>query len=196
MASVAQQDCPKSVYEIVVDNGSTDRTPEIARHFQQITSVRYVLENRIGLCVARNTGWQSAAGRYISFFDRRVRVAFSHSGRFRAGAEVGRRDRVGASSHLAGYPSAVASPSHSRLSIGDRRKRSLKTSDVSGSSAPIWRSRKPFSSRSVDFIPGATCRQQPALEWRCFPSEGRRGYECLYVPSIVIEHLVPPSRLN
>jgi glucosyl-dolichyl phosphate glucuronosyltransferase len=70
MASVVQQDFPKSDYEIVVvDNGSTDRTPEIARHFQQIAPVRYVLENRIGLCVARNTGWQSAAGRYISFFD-------------------------------------------------------------------------------------------------------------------------------
>src|SRR5262249_55938924 len=44
-------------------------TREIVKQFQDRASVRYLHEEQVGLCVARNTGWRNAAGRYIAFFD-------------------------------------------------------------------------------------------------------------------------------
>jgi O-antigen biosynthesis protein len=50
---------------IVVNDGSTDRTPELVKKFpvQLITT-----ENR-GLSAARNTGWQTATGEFVVYID-------------------------------------------------------------------------------------------------------------------------------
>src|SRR5690242_18074557 len=70
LTSIVEQAFPSDAYKIViVDNGSTDDTPEIRQHFQAAAALRYLREERIGLCVARNTGWSNARGRYIAFFD-------------------------------------------------------------------------------------------------------------------------------
>jgi glycosyltransferase involved in cell wall biosynthesis len=70
MASVVGQDFPRWEYEIVVvDNGSTDETPEVVAEFHDRAQIQYLREERIGLCIARNTGWSAAEGRYIAFFD-------------------------------------------------------------------------------------------------------------------------------
>ena len=54
-------------YEIVViDDGSTDRTPEIAKGFP---SIRYVHQTNQGLSAARNTGIRAATGEIIAFTD-------------------------------------------------------------------------------------------------------------------------------
>jgi glycosyltransferase involved in cell wall biosynthesis len=58
-----------SDYEmIVVDDGSTDSTPQVVQAFsdQRICSIRQ--ENR-GLSGARNTGIRNAAGQYLTFLD-------------------------------------------------------------------------------------------------------------------------------
>ena len=70
IASVVDQEFPRTDYEIIiVDNGSTDRTPEVVRSVQGTAVVRYIREERIGLCIARNRGWRAAFGRYVAFFD-------------------------------------------------------------------------------------------------------------------------------
>jgi len=54
-------------YEVIlVDDGSTDSTPEIARAFP---NVRYVREDNYGLSVARNTGIAAATGEIVAFTD-------------------------------------------------------------------------------------------------------------------------------
>lgn len=50
---------------IVVDDGSTDATADIAKHFQ----VRYIHKANEGISSARNTGLRAARGDYISFID-------------------------------------------------------------------------------------------------------------------------------
>ena len=53
---------------IVVDDGSTDNTKDVLNPFMQ--KIRYIkLEQNKGLPVARNTGIQSARGKYVAFID-------------------------------------------------------------------------------------------------------------------------------
>ncbi len=51
---------------ILVDDGSTDRTPEIAKLFP---SVRYIRQTNQGLSAARNTGIRAARGEIVAFTD-------------------------------------------------------------------------------------------------------------------------------
>ena len=59
---------------ILVDNGSTDGSPLIARKFKEKQesadfSIRLLSESRIGASAARNRGLQDADGKYTFFFD-------------------------------------------------------------------------------------------------------------------------------
>jgi len=50
---------------VVVDDGSTDNSPEIARRFP----VRYIRQPNRGLCEARNAGIRESKGDYLVFLD-------------------------------------------------------------------------------------------------------------------------------
>jgi glycosyltransferase involved in cell wall biosynthesis len=52
---------------IVVDDGSTDQTPEILREFQG--KIRTIRQSNAGVGAARNKGLDLAAGQYIAFLD-------------------------------------------------------------------------------------------------------------------------------
>jgi glycosyltransferase involved in cell wall biosynthesis len=68
--SLINQNIPKERYEIiVVDNRSDDNTKEIVEQFSKDNTVRYLFEPDLGLCSARNTGWQNARGKYIAYLD-------------------------------------------------------------------------------------------------------------------------------
>lgn len=57
---------------IVVDNGSTDHTPEVVQECQATirkTSFHYVVETDVGLSVARNRAMREANGRIFCFLD-------------------------------------------------------------------------------------------------------------------------------
>ncbi len=55
-------------YEVIlVDDGSTDRTPEIGRRFPNVRYIRH--EKNMGLSSARNTGINAAEGEVIAFTD-------------------------------------------------------------------------------------------------------------------------------
>jgi GT2 family glycosyltransferase len=51
---------------LLVDDGSTDQTPEIAQEYPQ---VRYIRQNNRGLSAARNAGLHQSRGRYVVFLD-------------------------------------------------------------------------------------------------------------------------------
>ena len=56
--------CPAEV--IVIDDGSTDRTRDIARSF---ANVGYIYQKNQGVAVARNTGIGASNGHFIAFLD-------------------------------------------------------------------------------------------------------------------------------
>lgn len=56
----------KNIEIIVVDNGSTDKTAQIA---QQYSTIKYIYEPNGGLSGARNAGMDAAEGEYIHFID-------------------------------------------------------------------------------------------------------------------------------
>ena len=62
---LAQSHPPSEI--IVVDDGSTDRTPEIARGYEP--EVTYLRQQRSGPAGARNAGLRSASGDFIAFLD-------------------------------------------------------------------------------------------------------------------------------
>jgi glycosyltransferase involved in cell wall biosynthesis len=71
LRSLQAQDYPKEHYEVVlVDNGSTDRTQEIARAVSdQFPNLR-IVENPIpGIAVTRNVGIQAARHEVVAFID-------------------------------------------------------------------------------------------------------------------------------
>lgn len=52
---------------IVVDDGSTDDTPAVAKQFS--ASIRYIRQDNQGLAATRNTGIKAATGKYMMFLD-------------------------------------------------------------------------------------------------------------------------------
>ncbi|MBI3853898.1 MAG: glycosyltransferase [Verrucomicrobia bacterium] len=65
LASLTRLNYPD--YEVIlVDDGSTDRTPDIAAAFP---SVRYIRQTNQGLSAARNTAIQAATGELVAFTD-------------------------------------------------------------------------------------------------------------------------------
>jgi glucosyl-dolichyl phosphate glucuronosyltransferase len=71
--SLVKQSLRKSAYEIVVvDNASTDDTPEVVRTFQTQSSspsITLIAEPRQGLGYARNKGFNTAKGQYVAYID-------------------------------------------------------------------------------------------------------------------------------
>lgn len=66
VVAAQSQTCP--VHEIiVVDDGSTDETPQVCKQFGP--PVRYIQQPNAGAAAARNTGIQVATGRWIAFLD-------------------------------------------------------------------------------------------------------------------------------
>ena len=207
LASVVRQDFPKSNYEIVVvDNASTDATPDVARSFCNQADIQVVREERIGLCIARNTGWQAASGRYIALFDDDAQaqpgwLAAIHDAFARAPQSVGviggrvdpiwqaeRPDWLG--DEIAASLTIVDWGPHEKV-IEDIRREWLVGANMAAPKALIaavggfhpWLDRVGNNLLSS----GDVFLQKEIM---------RRGYQCLYVPAMAIDHLVPPSRLN
>jgi GT2 family glycosyltransferase len=77
LASVATQAIDLGTVDVVVvDNGSTDDTAAVARHWQaRLPGMRTVRENTVGLSVARNTALATARGPIVAFLDDDARAS-------------------------------------------------------------------------------------------------------------------------
>lgn len=68
--SLLAQTLPPEDYEIIViDNASTDRTPEIVQARSPQPHLTYIYEETLGLSVARNTGAQVAKAPILAYLD-------------------------------------------------------------------------------------------------------------------------------
>jgi glucosyl-dolichyl phosphate glucuronosyltransferase len=205
ISSVVSQDFPKTDYDVViVDNGSTDQTPEIVQEFHDRARIRYIYEERIGLCIARNTGWRAAEGRYVAFLDDdaiacpgwldAIRVAFEDA--------------------ILGVVGGRVTP------IWERKPPSWLATEIAGSLTIIdWGPvDKNIKDIRREWLVGANMALPKAIlieiggfhPWldrvgTNLLSSGdvflqkeiiRRGFCCRYVPRIAVEHLVPASRLD
>ena len=54
---------------VIVDDGSTDNTPDVVRAFETSKPVRCVRQDNRGAYAARNRGLDEASGTYVAFFD-------------------------------------------------------------------------------------------------------------------------------
>jgi glucosyl-dolichyl phosphate glucuronosyltransferase len=206
VASVVGQEFPRDDYEIlVVDNGSTDRTPEVAAQFQGRADIRCLREERVALCIARNTGWQAASGRYVVFFDDDAIALPGWLAAIRDG--FGTAPEIGV---IGGRVHPIwGGPRPSWLS--DAIAGSLTIVDWGPSGKFIDDIRREWLVGANMAVPKALLAEvggfHPWLDrvGNNLLSSGdvflqkelmRRGYRCLYLPAMAVQHLVPASRLN
>jgi glycosyltransferase involved in cell wall biosynthesis len=207
LTSIREQTLPSTDYEIlVIDNGSSDHTFEIVQQLERRAPIRYLREECLGLCVARNTGWRAASGRYIAFFD---------------------DDAIASPGWLAAIRDGFASAPPSTAAIGGPVR------PIWEKPRPAWLPDGIICSLTViDWGPSEKLIENLAREWLVganlavpkaklaevggfhpwldrvgnnLLSSGdvflqkelmRHGYHCSYQPAMVVGHLVPASRLN
>ena len=69
---------------VVVDDASTDHTPEVLRHYAQRPNVKIVTTKGLGLAGAANLGVRSSSGEYVirldadDYFDENILLVLSH----------------------------------------------------------------------------------------------------------------------
>ncbi len=70
LKSLARQTSAQADFEVlVVDNGPSDRTREVAESYADRLNLRYLIEPIVGLSRARNTAYGAARGRYVAYLD-------------------------------------------------------------------------------------------------------------------------------
>jgi glucosyl-dolichyl phosphate glucuronosyltransferase len=207
ITSVVSQNFPKPDYEVViVDNGSTDQTPEIALEFQDRAQIRYIHEERIGLCIARNTGWRAAEGRYVAFFDDdamacsgwldAIKGAFQDSN-LPIGVVGGRVTPIWEREP----PSWLANEIVGSLTIVDwgpvdKNIKDIRREWLVGTNMAVPKAIlievggfHPWLDRvGTNLLSSGDVFLQREIM--------RRGFCCRYVPKIAVQHLVPASRLD
>jgi glycosyltransferase involved in cell wall biosynthesis len=103
--SVLKQDTDYDFEVIVVDNNSTDDTPDLLKEYQTSQEVNVVLEKRQGVFNARNAGAEVAKGDILVFIDADCKLPRNHLQKigdlFKKNPEI---DAVGGLPHYSTLP--------------------------------------------------------------------------------------------
>jgi len=207
LKSLLDQKFPRRDFEVlIIDNASTDHTPQIVAQYDSANIMHYIYEPKIGLCNARNTGWQAARGRFIAYLD--------DDGL----AEPGWLAAI--QTAFASHPSGVGVLGGRVQPIWEQPRPSWLADAIAYSLTIVdWGDEPKFiNDLSCEWLVGANMviPKQVLAEMGGFhPRLGRvggslvggedvflqkqalsRGYRCLYWPEAAIQHLVPAARLN
>lgn len=202
LRSLVRQTADSSVFEIiVVDNNSTDTTPEVVQAFLgKFCNVRYVREPQTGLSHARNRGMIEVEGEYVAYIDddaqaypdwvekiasyiRRNRSIVAFGGPYYALSEIPLPDW---------FP-----PEYGSFDAGDKELL-LNGLDIflCGTNMVFNRKilveaggfREDLGMQGEKILYGEETRLQIELE--------KRGFEIYYVPSIKVNHLIAAYKMK
>lgn len=207
LEKLAVQHFPPERYEIiVVDNRSTDATPEVVRKFFQShpeLRFRYVVETNQGLSFARNRGIREAAGDVVVFIDDDAfaRADFLEElagffNRYPDAAACGGRIYPRFESKRPEWMSSFLIPLTSSLDRGDRLRLFPARKFPIGANMAVRRDR---FDRYGDFnvrLGRSGNRLEGAEEKDLFYRLQQKGEKIYYLPSAIVEHFVPDRRLT
>lgn len=213
LRSIAGLDFPREQFEVVVvDNNSSDATPEVADKFRNVgIPLKYVKETRLSFTVARHTGAEAASGKILSYIDDDV---IASNGWLSGLTEVFENDdKVG----VVGGPILPVFESEPPewikryypmsiwLSLFDRGS---EIHEEGGACGPNLSVRKDVLERVGGFPAdtiGVEAEGRPGVVEKIYVGSGdyglclkvkKAGYKVMYAPRALVHHVIPPVRLT
>jgi glycosyltransferase involved in cell wall biosynthesis len=199
----SQQDLNRLDHEIIiVDNNSTDDTPQVAKEFSNRSGLCYVLEGRQGLSFARNRGIAEAAGDFVSFLDDDVLVDPRWLVNLQKCLDETHADAVGGRVELnfQAPPPPWLGPLFrmhlAELDLAPTRMVGLDRFGYSGCNV-TFRKQALQNVGGFDETLGRTgtqlrCYEETVVLYRIQSKEGKLVYD----PAVRVEHLVGPERMT
>ena len=208
LESIAANDLPKTEYEILlVDNNCTDNTREICKAFAEAhkdVNFRYTLEPEQGLSAARNRGIQEAKGDILVYIDDDALVDphylrdyaewFSfHPETMACGGPIEPLYESSEPDWMTPYTKALLT---AWMNYGDKPREYPKGRFPGGGNAAYRRS----IFDQIGFFNTALGRKggnlMGAEEKDIFDKMRAQGMQILYLPTPVLHHIIPPSKLE
>lgn len=199
----SQQDLNRLEHElIVVDNNSTDDTPQVVEKFSMKAGFRYIREDRQGLSFARNCGITEAAGDFVSFLDDDVIVDPRWLANLQQCLDETHADAVGGKVDLnfQAPPPAWLGPLFrmhlAELDLAPTRLVGLDRSGYSGCNV-TFRKQALQNVGGFDETLGRTgtqlrCYEETVVLYRIQSTGGKLVYDA----AVRVEHLVGPERMT
>ena len=187
--SIYRLDYPSSKIEIiVVDNGSTDGTPEMVH--SEFPYIKVVIEKRKNSCYARNAGWKNACNEIIAYTDDDCIVDPSWLRKIVAGFTSAEIVGVGGPLLLLLGPKSIVSKFHG-TPVGDFDKGKQKIFTRELITANLAVKREVFKEIDFDVSLAFTALEDIDFCRRLTSGDGK----LLYLPSAKVYHNVDPKRL-
>jgi glycosyltransferase involved in cell wall biosynthesis len=213
LRSIAGLDFPREQFEVVVvDNNSSDATPEVADKFRNAgISLKYVKETRLSFTVARHAGAEAATGKILSYIDDDVIV----SNRWlKAVIEVFEGDDTVGIVGGPIYPMFEVEPPawiqkyhpmSGWLSLMDRGPNLHETNNAYGPNLSIRKDVLNLVGGFPADTIGVEAEGRPGVVEKIYVGSGdvglcaklrKEGYKVMYVPAALVYHVIPPVRLT
>lgn len=186
-------------YEVVVvDNASTDHTPNVVTELQAILDMplRYIHEPKKGIASARNRGLREAAGEWIAFFDDDQLADPSWLLELFTYAQQYNLRAVGGAVHLK-LPVGCTRDLHSfpRMLLGESRHGNQPfeySPKISPGAGNLMLHRSVFEQVGAFNESFAMRAEDTELYCRIWQA----GIEAWYVPNAIVQHVTPSERLE
>jgi glycosyltransferase involved in cell wall biosynthesis len=203
---IVEQEAREGLEVLVVDNGSTDETAATVERYMAEHPVRYVYEERVGLCHARNRGWREAGAPIIAFLDddatvdpgwvAAIRCAFAE-----AAAEVGCVGGRILPGWEAPIPHWLSYDASLALGIVDWHPESHRITDLNsewlgGGNFAVRREALEAVGGFHPWLDRQGTRMLSSGDVFLEKQLMQRGYACVYEPAMCVHHRVSASRLT